>query len=287
MNDEPPSGSVFLMDASFQDVLQRLDQLPGHVPELPRGIRQAMRIAGDDPEMALTRMRKVLEYIIRHIFECHMGEPAGTRPLENLQQRLVREGHFPKRLEPYADLVRGLGNVGTHSFTEQVTADDVLHSLQQFLPILEWYLREECPVPPAAASPAAAVAAPVPPSPRPRLRPSQAERVLVIPKGLRSFDRHDSDFFLELLPGPHDRDGLPDSLRFWKTRIEPTEELRLCRKPSHRPQGAQFVCRRCIVADTPDRLHCRATTLPCNGCNDCNDATIRGTDSDNLAWQQT
>ncbi|HKB36043.1 MAG TPA: ATP-binding protein, partial [Gemmataceae bacterium] len=38
--------------------------------------------------------------------------------------------------------------------------------------------------------------------------------------GLRSFDAHDADFFLELLPGPRDRDGLPDSLRFWKTRIE-------------------------------------------------------------------
>ncbi len=41
-----------------------------------------------------------------------------------------------------------------------------------------------------------------------------------MPKGLRSFDAHDADFFLELLPGPRDRDGLPDSLRFWKTRIE-------------------------------------------------------------------
>jgi formylglycine-generating enzyme required for sulfatase activity len=37
---------------------------------------------------------------------------------------------------------------------------------------------------------------------------------------LRSFDATDADFFLELLPGPRDRDGLPDSLRFWKTRIE-------------------------------------------------------------------
>jgi hypothetical protein len=34
---------------------------------------------------------------------------------------------------------------------------------------------------------------------------------------------HDADFFLELLPGPRDRDGLPDSLRFWKTRIEETD----------------------------------------------------------------
>ena len=42
----------------------------------------------------------------------------------------------------------------------------------------------------------------------------------IVPKGLRSFDKEDKDFFLELLPGPRDRDGLPDSIRFWKTRIE-------------------------------------------------------------------
>ena len=44
--------------------------------------------------------------------------------------------------------------------------------------------------------------------------------VNVVPKGLRSFDEHDAHFFLELVPGPRDRDGLPESLRFWKTRIE-------------------------------------------------------------------
>ena len=47
--------------------------------------------------------------------------------------------------------------------------------------------------------------------------------IKIVPKGLRSFDEHDADFFLELLPGPRDRDGLPDSLRFWKTRIEATD----------------------------------------------------------------
>ena len=51
--------------------------------------------------------------------------------------------------------------------------------------------------------------------------PSSDQRLLkVIPKGLRSFDAHDADFFLELLPGPRDREGLPDSIRFWKNRIE-------------------------------------------------------------------
>ncbi|MEI8384318.1 MAG: serine/threonine-protein kinase, partial [Planctomycetota bacterium] len=49
---------------------------------------------------------------------------------------------------------------------------------------------------------------------------SDSKPIKIVPKGLRSFDAHDADFFLELLPGPRDRDGLPDSLRFWKTRIE-------------------------------------------------------------------
>ena len=44
--------------------------------------------------------------------------------------------------------------------------------------------------------------------------------IRITPKGLRSFDAADSDFFLDLLPGPHGRDGLPESIRFWKSRIE-------------------------------------------------------------------
>jgi serine/threonine protein kinase/formylglycine-generating enzyme required for sulfatase activity len=52
---------------------------------------------------------------------------------------------------------------------------------------------------------------------------SDHQLLKIVPKGLRSFDAHDADFFLELLPGPRDRDGLPDSIRFWKTRIEETD----------------------------------------------------------------
>ena len=49
-------------------------------------------------------------------------------------------------------------------------------------------------------------------------RPSDSDQrpIKIVPKGLRSFDEHDADFFLELLPGPRDREGLPDSIRFWK-----------------------------------------------------------------------
>jgi serine/threonine protein kinase len=49
---------------------------------------------------------------------------------------------------------------------------------------------------------------------------SDQRTVKIVPKGLRSFDEHDAEFFLELLPGPRDRDGLPESIRFWKRNIE-------------------------------------------------------------------
>lgn len=42
----------------------------------------------------------------------------------------------------------------------------------------------------------------------------------IIPQGLRSFGPEHADFYLQLLPGPHDRDGLPPRIRFWKTQIE-------------------------------------------------------------------
>ena len=46
----------------------------------------------------------------------------------------------------------------------------------------------------------------------------------VIPKGLRSFDVQDAAFFLRLLPEPRDSNGLPESIRFWQTRINETDE---------------------------------------------------------------
>src|SRR5262249_24796457 len=61
------------------------------------------------------------------------------------------------------------------------------------------------------------------PNPTPMVPPaSDSQPVKVVPQGLRSFDAADSDFFIELLPGPRDREGLPDNIRFWKNHIEAT-----------------------------------------------------------------
>lgn len=47
--------------------------------------------------------------------------------------------------------------------------------------------------------------------------------VPVVPKGLRSFDASDAFFYLTLVPGPLDREGLPPPVRFWKARVEATD----------------------------------------------------------------
>src|SRR5205814_1532574 len=75
--------------------------------------------------------------------------------------------------------------------------------------------------PPAMVSPLPAPmqeATPVPLTSKPS--DSDQGPIKIVPKGLRAFDEHDADFFLELLPGPRDRDGLPEGVRFWKHRIE-------------------------------------------------------------------
>src|SRR5712671_4151768 len=110
------------MDRTFQELIERLDRLSGEFDELRSGVLRAIRIADDDPEMALTRARKVLEFVVREVYERRVEEPPGTRPLENLLQRLVKDGHFPERLSAYANTVRMLGNVGTHNFGERISA---------------------------------------------------------------------------------------------------------------------------------------------------------------------
>lgn len=64
----------------------------------------------------------------------------------------------------------------------------------------------------------------VPDGRTPILQPvSEPVPVQVIPRGLRAFESEDAEFFVDLLPGPHDRHGVPLSLRFWKDAIEPRD----------------------------------------------------------------
>ncbi|MCG8653865.1 MAG: serine/threonine-protein kinase, partial [Pirellulales bacterium] len=45
----------------------------------------------------------------------------------------------------------------------------------------------------------------------------------ILPRGLSAFSRQDAEFYLDLLPGPKDTHGLPESISFWKHQIEERE----------------------------------------------------------------
>jgi formylglycine-generating enzyme required for sulfatase activity len=125
---------------------------------------------------------------------------------------------IPKELERIC--LKALAKRATERYT---TAWDLADDLRHFLEhstedekkALPSVGQDSHPVLPSPASATAPLSSPVP--------TSDQEPVRIVPKGLRAFDAHDADFFLELLPGPRDRDGLPDSIRFWKTRIEETD----------------------------------------------------------------
>ena len=55
------------------------------------------------------------------------------------------------------------------------------------------------------------------------VNPSSAQPAKVVPQGLRSFGAEHADFYLQLLPGPHDREGIPKRVRLWKSQIEKTD----------------------------------------------------------------
>jgi serine/threonine protein kinase/formylglycine-generating enzyme required for sulfatase activity len=131
---------------------------------------------------------------------------------------------IPKELERIC--LKALSKRASDRYT---TAKDFADDLRHFLD----HVRESgqadvwATVPVAPTTPAL-IPSPTPtsgtPAPTAPVTPDSDQRpVKVVPKGLRSFDAGDADFFLELLPGPRDRDGLPESIRFWKTRAEETD----------------------------------------------------------------
>jgi serine/threonine protein kinase/formylglycine-generating enzyme required for sulfatase activity len=129
---------------------------------------------------------------------------AEPRPPRQIDDRIPRE------LERIC--LKALAKRASERYT---TAGDLAEDLRCFLASPAASRLPEPPAPP----PVRVAGTDAPSNP-----PTDTSPILkVLPKGLRSFDAQDADFFLELLPGPRDRDGLPGSIRFWKARIEETD----------------------------------------------------------------
>jgi len=161
---------------------------------------------------------------------------AGRRPFRGNSRREVMQkiiNHEPRPPRQIDDTIpRELERICLKALARR--ASERYSTARDFAEDLRHFLQQTCPGrdSPGLVSPAPATVAT---GPTRELTPTESlvagsgpsdsggRSIKIVPKGLCSFDEHDADFFLELLPGPRDRDGLPDGLRFWKTRIEATD----------------------------------------------------------------
>src|SRR5262245_7735031 len=130
---------------------------------------------------------------------------------------------IPKELERIC--LKALAKRASDRYT---TARDMAEDLRLFLQTAGGSVSPLAPVPVSAPPGSTLEAAPLPSTSQQSAHDQRP--IKIVPKGLRSFDQNDADFFLELLPGPRYRDGLPESIRFWKRRIEqidPDETFRV------------------------------------------------------------
>jgi len=193
--------------------------------------QRAIDVAATDPDLGLVGARKVLQRVVREVYERRIGEPAGTRPLEKIVERLVKERYLSDRFGTGRLLNK---DVGFANPAKTITAAEAQDSLSQLREILKWYTEVEQPdgigqLPARPRQPESIRTEATDQSPDPS--------ATVVPKGLRSFDANDADFFLDLLPGPRNKDGLPESIRFWKYQIESTDELTFAVGVIYGPSG--------------------------------------------------
>ncbi len=229
-------------------LIHSLNDLIKDQQELWDGLERAKKVADEEPEVSLNRARKVLERVVREVYERRIGEPSGTRSLEKIVERLVQEWYLPEKFGTDALFAKPGNRAG------EVTAADAERALAQLTEILKWYTEVEQPdgvgqLPARRREPA---------SPRTKAAAqSPAPRIAVVPKGLRSFDSNDAKFFLELLPGPRDEDGLPESIQFWKQRVEAENELTFTVGLIYGPSGCgkSSLMKAGLLPQLADRIH--------------------------------
>src|SRR3954453_21140651 len=96
------SGTIAGMSDPLFPLHDRLSRLP--IPERHAGaqirddLRCAIGVAGSDSVSCAIRARRVVEYVVRDVYQRRIGKPSGTQPLEGVLAKIVKDGHFPEEL---------------------------------------------------------------------------------------------------------------------------------------------------------------------------------------------
>src|SRR5271166_4710693 len=146
----------------------------------------------------------------------------GDSHLEVMEQITTTEPRPPRQIDD--TIPKELERICQKALSKRAserysTAKDMAEDLRLFLQTTGGTISPSDPLVPISTPPGSTLESPPTPITS-RQSASDQRPIRIVPKGLRSFDEHDADFFLELLPGPRDRDGLPNTTRFWKRKIE-------------------------------------------------------------------
>jgi hypothetical protein len=128
------------MIPSLRELVGRVDRLSGCPGKLDDDLRAAIVDAERDSVASAIRARRVLDHIIRDVFERHVNEPAGSRPMEQLLTRIVKDGHFPDELAGFAYAIKGLANRVAHDVGKSYPVKFLVPTLGQLLLIVEWHV---------------------------------------------------------------------------------------------------------------------------------------------------
>lgn len=196
---------------SVDFLMQRLDSLSGELLELRQEIKLTFQLADIDPRMTLTRTRRVLEYVVNEVYRRHFNEDPGTRPLDNLLQRLIKEHVLPPKVGAYASGIRQMGNLGTHGKGDEILPSDAQHSIDQLVVILLWYFEQERPESLSGSTASSkAVEAPASPQPPPSGHADQSPSQPTLNVDDQAGERHES----AKTPDPPRRQK-----RWWQSRL--------------------------------------------------------------------
>jgi hypothetical protein len=185
---KPWSGSPDKMDGmtdALANLQLRLARLPPDDRDLGQDMRGAILAADSDSVSCAIRARRVLEHVVRDVYQRRIGKPSGAQPLEGVLAKIVKEGHFPEELAGFVGAVKGLANRVAHDRNKSYPAEFLIPALDQALMVLEWYFRHELPAPEpspeemANASQRIAVPAPLEPS---AVTPKTTQKPVTMPK---------------------------------------------------------------------------------------------------------